>query len=335
MKLLFITDTHGDLKIINNLVAKTGCDAVVHAGDFGFYNEDSYQRVTDRELKLRIVHSSLPPDDKKRVLSFSHDEQREFVRKKLPLSDLPEFLNGTSIFTVPVYAVWGNHEDIEVVRRFYTGEYNIDNFFVLHEKTSYRLNDIHIFGLGGNFLVGKKLFQEPLAGGGGKIWSVLSQYMTLIHTVQNNGNPGDLRIFVSHVSPGKEPFLSVIGAKTQARLIVSGHMGAPFPIIWNEFAIRSPEAFTHKVQNRIQEIIHTKESISEKIKIQIEEELRSLLSLIDDNGDMISIGRGTKTPRWYRGMYNINLPDAKIGYALLSFQGKNIRIEASGNGLSS
>ena len=37
MRLLLISDTHGKLDIINELSAQTQADAVIHAGDFGFY----------------------------------------------------------------------------------------------------------------------------------------------------------------------------------------------------------------------------------------------------------------------------------------------------------
>ena len=36
MRLLLISDTHGKLKIINDLAAQVNADAVIHAGDFGF-----------------------------------------------------------------------------------------------------------------------------------------------------------------------------------------------------------------------------------------------------------------------------------------------------------
>ena len=36
MRILIISDTHGSLGVINELVSRTQADAVIHAGDFGF-----------------------------------------------------------------------------------------------------------------------------------------------------------------------------------------------------------------------------------------------------------------------------------------------------------
>ena len=64
---LLISDTHGNLDVINKLVEKTQADMVIHAGDFGFYNESSYKHISDRELLLLISHSpfwKIDPVDK-------------------------------------------------------------------------------------------------------------------------------------------------------------------------------------------------------------------------------------------------------------------------------
>jgi predicted phosphodiesterase len=127
MRLLLITDTHGKLDAVNDLAAENSADAVIHAGDFGFYDDMSVNRLSKHELKLRIVHSDLSRSDKEDILGRGSDDQREFVRGHLPLSDLPRYLAGERQFDKPVYAVWGNHEDVEVVKRFYSGEYAISN----------------------------------------------------------------------------------------------------------------------------------------------------------------------------------------------------------------
>lgn len=62
MRFLLISDTHDKLGVINRLVEQTQADAVIHAGDFGFYGDDSYERLSERELRLLIVHSGLPKE---------------------------------------------------------------------------------------------------------------------------------------------------------------------------------------------------------------------------------------------------------------------------------
>ncbi len=48
MRFLLTSDTHGNLEIINELAVHTKSDAVIHAGDFGFYHNDSYERLSRR-----------------------------------------------------------------------------------------------------------------------------------------------------------------------------------------------------------------------------------------------------------------------------------------------
>ena len=242
MRLLLITDTHGHLDAINELARTTQCDAILHAGDLGFYDEESADQLTNRELGLHIFHSDLSPAEKNRARNWSQSEKARFVRQRLPLSDLPDFLSGRKRLEVPVYAVWGNHEDVTVIRQFYLGEYQVPNLHILHENDSFHLGGLHVFGLGGNLLLGSRFFQQPIAGGGGRVWSVASQYVQLIETVRQNAVDGERRVFVSHVSPGKEPFIFLMGAHTRSDFLVSGHMGPPFCMTWNGFGAPWPGA---------------------------------------------------------------------------------------------
>ena len=73
MRFLLLSDTHGKLGIINELAADLQADAVIHAGDFGFYDDTSYERLSKRELRLQIKHSGLPIKDKQRVLALSQE----------------------------------------------------------------------------------------------------------------------------------------------------------------------------------------------------------------------------------------------------------------------
>lgn len=52
VRFLLISDTHGSLGVINELVSRTHADAVIHAGDFGLYDDGSFERLSERELRL-------------------------------------------------------------------------------------------------------------------------------------------------------------------------------------------------------------------------------------------------------------------------------------------
>ena len=70
MRLLLLSDTHGNLSIVNELAVEVEADAVIHAGDFGFYDDDSYERISDRELRLHITHSGLDAATREEKLSL-------------------------------------------------------------------------------------------------------------------------------------------------------------------------------------------------------------------------------------------------------------------------
>jgi len=124
------------------------------------------------------------------------------------LGDFPDYISGKKQFVIPVYAVWGNHEDVEVLKRF-RNDLRIDKLHLLDENHFYQFHkddelEFSLYGLGGNFLTSNKLFDQSIAGNGGKVWSTLHQFGVLYKQVKTKGKPS---IFVSHVSPGKEPLL--------------------------------------------------------------------------------------------------------------------------------
>lgn len=324
MQLLFMTDTHGDLRTINELAAKTGADAVIHAGDFGFYDGGSCDRLTERELRLRVIHSHLEDAEKRAALQLPPPELKRLVEETLPLSDLPAYLSGQEEFSVPVYAVWGNHEDVEVVKGFHRGELQVPNLHLLCELGTFRLGRCRIFGLGGNLLMGKKFFQNVVAGGGGKVWSTLSQYLQLLTTVEEQSEPDELRIFVSHVSPGKEPFISLVGAHARTDLLVSGHMGPPSAITWNEFAIRSDEEAVARLAECASEVQEDYLANGRRARDLVPADVEGLAAFPDET---VRAGRGRKFPRWYREMFYVNLPDAAQGYAVATVRDDAFELE--------
>ncbi len=95
--------------------------------------------------------------------------------------------------------------------RVFLGDIAVNNLHKLHHRQGYRVGPASIYGLGGNLLLGSKFMQKPIAGGGGKILCTLSQYSEMVETVENEGPRTRLRLFVSHVSPGKEPFVEFNG----------------------------------------------------------------------------------------------------------------------------
>lgn len=153
-KILLISDTHGNLDQINKLVEEAKADFVIHAGDFGFYDEESIGRLSARELRLLITHSPF-----RREYAVHKQTERkilaEIVLKHRLLGDFPDFLAGKKRFSVPVYTVWGNHEDAQVIRSLREG-LSIPNLLLLDENHTYEFRnadtfEFSLYGLGGIF----------------------------------------------------------------------------------------------------------------------------------------------------------------------------------------
>jgi predicted phosphodiesterase len=317
MRFLLISDTHGRLGIINELAGRTRADAVIHAGDFGFYDEGSYERLSEREIGLQITHSELPSDEKTRMMRLSRSEKIAAVKSARLLGEFQSYIDRTESFRVPIYAVWGNHEDRDVVERLVQGEIKVGNLQILDGTQTFKVGSSLIYGIGGNLLPGAKMLQKAIAGGSGRIWTTLAQCADLVRTIDIEVDWPGPRIFVSHVSPGKEPFVEFLGARTRADFTISGHMASPTCMVWNPFAIGSVDDSMKRLQGGLDAVRHACSEASAGAAAMIE----SAFALIDQlSEEAVLMGRGIKAPRWHRDMTHINLSDAHVGYAVLDIE---------------
>ncbi len=304
MRALLISDTHGNLDIINQLIDETNADIVIHAGDFGFYDESSYRQLSSRELFLLITHS---PYWKEYSINKQTDKEAliEIVKKHNLLGDFDEYLNNKKKFNKPVYAVYGNHEDVGVIKKLKAN--TIQNFHLLDEDNIYSINEnnelaFRIFGLGGNFLVNQKILKQPIAGTAGKVWATLHQFGALYQKLEDKTRQS---IFVSHVSPGKEPLLTRLMIHFMPNFWVSGHMGAPYTCIWNQFTIREMEESIAWFDSQINKLDTLQmDNATPEAKLAFDLIKREI----------------QRDEYWFRRLWNINVPDAKDGYAVLNYE---------------
>jgi predicted phosphodiesterase len=332
-RLLLLSDTHGALAQIDELAARVGADAVLHAGDFGFYDDGSVDRLEARELFLRVIHADLPDAEKKRAKKLSGDKMRAFIRNELPLSDLAAWLREGRGFRVPVYAVWGNHEDRVVIEDLLAGRTRVENLHLLRDASDHRVGPFELFGLGGNIVPGLLGDQpSPLAGKGGKVWTTLAQIGGLAAAMQRPKESGVVRVLVSHLSPGREPLLVHLCARLGVDLTVSGHMGSPWTAVWEEFSVRTPDESGRRLQDALAVLAPVLEGpLSEDpvLRAQVEQ-ARSLLASLPEP---VADERGATMPRWYRGCFHVNLPDVPDGYAVLTAADGRLSLETVSHGL--
>ncbi len=319
-KILLISDTHGNLNLINQLVEQESADYVIHAGDFGFYETESLFRLSHRELRLLVTHSAYK-NEYNVDNSTDPDTLREIIKKHALLGSFQSYLDGESTFSVPVYAIWGNHDDGQLIMKLLTSN-SVENLTLLNAHNVYSIQDNNLeaaklFGIGGNFLVSKKLLRMPIAGQAGKIFSTLHEYGMLYQNLQKKSKPS---IFVSHVSPGKEPLLTRLMLHFMPNIWLSGHMGAPYGCVWNQFTIREMNDSLAWFDSQIDDF----KKLIDGVTLTAEAQLAAGLILKP-------IPRGDF---WFKKLWNINLPDIADGHAVLIVSENRFSLQTYSRGMT-
>lgn len=328
MRILLLTDTHNELEPINQLAEQTNADCVVHCGDFGFYDQESPERLSRRELSLRIKHSHLPKKIRKKSFKYSPEEAKSVLKEHDLLTGFIPYLTGEKEFQVPVYAVWGNHEDIETVRMLQSGELKVPNLHLIDEDSVIEFAEIkaRFIGIGGNFyLEGGSLFAPSFTGSGGRIRASWLQYAKLLKRELEREKDDTKTFFVSHVSPGKsecrllERLCLLIGANYS----LSGHMDPPLSHAYSLFGICQPEEALARSEQYVQELGRRWADERESCNLSEEEK-----ALIDFSLEKLTIEplpedqRGNCAKKgsfesFFRQTQFINLADAPEGWSIL------------------
>ncbi|KAH9808656.1 hypothetical protein DFH28DRAFT_1068366 [Melampsora americana] len=139
-RILCIADLRGRISQINQLANEFNAIAVIHSGDFGFYEPTSLERISDRTLRHLIQYSSLiTPQFRSQLLAPNMNVHsiRQMILSPpnpsiniptgdpsgvgsppaFPLSEFPDLLSGKLKLNVPVYTVWGACEDVAILEK--------------------------------------------------------------------------------------------------------------------------------------------------------------------------------------------------------------------------
>ncbi|KAM0746439.1 hypothetical protein T439DRAFT_341042 [Meredithblackwellia eburnea MCA 4105] len=125
-RILCVADVRGAIGTLNDLAAEHRASAIIHTGDFGFYQLSSLPNISDRTLRHLVQYSSLIPASFRSQLlapGLTSTQIREMLEKNavetgsFGLSDFPKLLSGELRLNVPVYTVWGACEDVDVLEK--------------------------------------------------------------------------------------------------------------------------------------------------------------------------------------------------------------------------
>jgi hypothetical protein len=349
-RVLCIADIRGKLAALNDLARHENAAAIIHTGDFGFFDADSLARITDRTLRHVTQYSPLIPQAQRtHLLSADNpDAIRSTVNISL-LSEFPLLLAGQIKLHVPVFTVWGTCEDVTILEKFRADTYNIPNLHIIDEATT-RLLDLgglklRLFGLGGA-LVPHKMFDNgegkaTIAGGGGTMWTTALQIGELVDTAQRVHDPSETRLLITHASPGREGIISQLALVLKADLTLSAGLHFRYATSYNEFSVQPDfEGFRHKLAMGKDAWDRVWESVKNQVDLVIDENQRHLLekalSVVERfPAPQPSTGPGAtatgEEPAW-KNCWNWNLCDAAYGSLILDIKDGRVSSELKSQG---
>ena len=94
---------------------------------------------------------------------------------------------------------------------------------------------------------------------------------------------------------------------------ISGHMGAPYTCIWNQFTIHEMDESLEWFNSQLTKLDDLPvDNLTAEAKLAYELIKRAI----------------QRDEFWFKKMWNINLPDVKDGYAVLNYLGEKFYLES-------
>ncbi|GHJ88725.1 hypothetical protein NliqN6_5127 [Naganishia liquefaciens] len=359
-RILCIADIRGDFKRLNQLVAETGAVAVIHTGDFGFLDGNSPGRMAPKILRHVLLYNPLlNPALRSELLSMPHDASLFSKLNPEPsnsssfqLSQLGALLSGQLELSVPVYTVYGPLEDIRVLEKFRTGEYEVKNLCILDESVTRSIEigglKLRLFGLGGGLQM-HRIFDNgegtgTIAGGNGTIWTTALQIGELVDSAERSYDPTETRILVTHGSIGRDAMLGQVALAVKADLTISGALHFRFVGSYNDYSVLpSHDALRAKFERSQKSFTEVYESA----KIQLEQSmlpdqrefLQKALKVANKipGGDAASGVNGKadedEETAW-KNCWNWNLSEAAYGHLLFEIKDGRVSAKTQSQGLN-
>ncbi|KAG8710069.1 hypothetical protein FRC08_017668 [Ceratobasidium sp. 394] len=356
-RILCIADVRGKLSSLNQLASDARAVAIIHTGDFGFFEPSSVERISDRTLRHLVSYSPLIDPDERPAL-LAPDAAQTALRSSILnnprflLSEFPQLLAGELTLSVPVYTVWGACEDVVVLENFRQGTYSIPNLHVIDEATTRRIDvggvSLRLLGLGGA-LVPHKLFDNgdgraTIAGGQGTMWATVLQLGELLDTARRVYDASETRLLVTHASPGREGILAQLALAVRADLTVSAGLHFRHASSYNEFSVQEDaDGFRAKLLKGKESFDRVWENVKAQVEAVIDDRQRILLenalAIIERVPPPAPTGPNPtgaipgEEPAW-KNCWNWNLCDASYGSLVLDIKDGRISAELKSQGFN-
>ncbi|WVQ94245.1 hypothetical protein IAU59_001323 [Kwoniella sp. CBS 9459] len=343
-RILCVADIRGDYHELNRLIREHEATAVIHTGDFGFMTPESIDRMGDKILRHLIQYSPLiSPATRTQLLGIPSSSGRGALVEQLnassvhfPLSQFPHLLSGAINFPVPVFTVWGLIEDVRVLEKFRTGEYEVQNLSIIDETTTKLVEigglKLRLFGLGGTVAPHKMCEgYATIAGGQGTMWTTALQMGELIDTAQRVYDDQETRLFISSAPMSRTGLLSLIANELKADLSISGGLHFRYPVSFNDFSIHNDyESYRHKLSNASNTFNSVYETVKDKVDSSLNDQQQALLKKIVNVANKIP---KQDDPTWTNTWHWV-LSDASCGHMLLSVTDSRVSAEIKTSGLN-
>lgn len=329
-KVVCITETKGHIRMINDIAKRHNARAVIHTGDFGFYDADSHKHMNVKELRNMVQFGPLSGALRNK-LGKVPDHELHKACSNVSFSELGKFISGEERLEVPVYVVWGNQEDVSVLNKFADGSYHVPNLYILNQDSSFTIsldgNTLRLFGLGGAFLY-HRFFDighgsPTTAGADGVMWSTLIQLGNLIDLSERYKDPNEVRILVTHVCPGKEGLVNVLANAIKADFTLSGALHGKFCHAYTDFSVRTLSNYLEHIGMAQVEIprlwAHVLQALGEaNIRESDRHAVERVLAALKDK---------PQTEADLKHIWHLNLTDAKHGHMLLAVADGQLKVE--------
>ncbi|KAG6885783.1 hypothetical protein C0993_009888 [Termitomyces sp. T159_Od127] len=346
-RVLCIADIRGHLSALNGFAREHNAVAIIHTGDFGFFDAGSFEAngINDRTLRHLASYTPFISSAQREDLNLQPIETLRSVVNISLLSEFPLLLSGQIKLHIPVYTVWGACEDVRILEKFRQGTYAIDNLHVLDEATTRCIElggvKLRLLGLGGA-LVPHKMFDNgdghaTIAGGQGTMWTTALQIGELVDTAQRVYDNTETRVLVTHASPGREGIIAQLALVVKADITISAGLHFRYATSYNEFSVQGDyEGFRHKIVVGKQGFDRIWESVRPQVEAVMDDHQKVLmdkaLSVIERVPPPPSPS-ANEEPAW-KNCWNWNLCDAAYGSLVLDIKDGRISADLKSQGFN-